>query len=263
MAEQTWQARWHSVIGNMHVVSDPAEEQRLLALLGAPKQATVLAFVNAHGFNMATGHAAFSHTLANADLLLRDGSGVAILCRRLGLDPGLNMNGTDFIPRLLAAYKGRRVAFWGTREPVLGEAARRCEALYGVAPVSVHDGFAEVDRYVALAQAVQPELIVLGMGMPKQEAVAARLQATTGPCLIVCGGAVLDFLGGKVSRAPRWLRRLGGEWAYRLLKEPRRLFMRYVVGNPLFLLRTWRLGRAAGQTASNTSQGGRQKQRQR
>ena len=74
--------------------------------------------------------------------------------------------------------------------------------------------------------------------MPKQEAVAARLAASGVPCLIVCGGAILDFLGGKVARAPGWLRRLGGEWVFRLVKEPRRLFMRYVVGNPMFLLRT-------------------------
>ncbi|MEX5624238.1 WecB/TagA/CpsF family glycosyltransferase, partial [Pseudomonas syringae] len=63
--------------------------------------------------------------------------------------------------------------------------------------------------------------------------------------LIVCGGAILDFLGGKASRAPQWLRHLGGEWAYRLLREPKRLFMRYVVGNPLFLLRTLLCRKAA------------------
>ena len=129
------------------------------------------------------------------------------------------------------------MAFWGTQQPYLNQAVQRCEALFGVVPVSVHDGFASVDTYLELASARQPQLIVLGMGMPKQEAVAARLAASAGPCLIVCGGAILDFLGGKVSRAPLWLRRLRGEWVYRLLREPKRLFIRYVVGNPLFLLR--------------------------
>jgi exopolysaccharide biosynthesis WecB/TagA/CpsF family protein len=76
------------------------------------------------------------------------------------------------------------------------------------------------------------------MGMPKQEAVAARLAASGVPCLIVCGGAILDFLGGKVHRAPRWMRRLGCEWVFRLMSEPKRLFTRYVLGNPMFLLRT-------------------------
>jgi exopolysaccharide biosynthesis WecB/TagA/CpsF family protein len=61
------------------------------------------------------------------------------------------------------------------------------------------------------------------------------------PCVIVCGGAIIDFLGGKVSRAPLWLRRMGMEWAYRLAVEPMRLFRRYVIGNPLFLSRALRL----------------------
>jgi len=169
---------------------------------------------------------------------LRDGSGMAILFRRLGLEPGLNMNGTDFIPKLLAAFKGRRVAFWGTEEPFLANAVQRSEAIFAVNIVSAHHGFAPVDTYISLARQFQPELVVLGMGMPKQEAVAARLAVSGVPCLVVCGGAILDFLGGKVTRAPQWVRRLGCEWVFRLLGEPKRLFKRYVVGNPKFLLRT-------------------------
>lgn len=169
---------------------------------------------------------------------------MAILYRCLGLEPGLNMNGTDFIPRLMAAYRGRKVAFWGTRQPYLDQAVQRCKAEFGIVPVSVHDGFASLQTYLQLARVQQPELIVLGMGMPKQEAVAAALAATGGPCLIVCGGAILDFLGGKVSRAPEWLRRLGASGCT-ALREPKRLFMRYVVGNPLFLLRTLLYRRAA------------------
>ena len=63
------------------------------------------------------------------------------------------------------------------------------------------------------------------------------------PCLVICGGAIVDFLGGRVRRAPGWLRRLGLEWLWRLAQEPRRLFMRYVVGNPMFLWRSARLSR--------------------
>ncbi|GLO53464.1 UDP-N-acetyl-D-mannosaminuronic acid transferase [Pseudomonas putida] len=235
MAE--WQKRWSTLVGKLEVVVDTTAAQRLLDRLSAPEAATVLGFVNAHAMNLVVRDGACHQALSAADVLLRDGSGMAILYRRLGLEPGLNMNGTDFIPRLLAAYRGRRVAFWGTRQPYLDQAVQRSAATFGVVPVSVHDGFASVDTYLQLAREQQPELIVLGMGMPRQEVVAARLAATGGPCLIVCGGAILDFLGGKVSRAPEWLRRLGGEWLYRLLREPKRLFMRYVVGNPLFLLR--------------------------
>lgn len=247
-----WQNSWKTVIGKLQVVGDLTQEQRLLEALCQPEAPTVLGFVNAHAMNLVAGHADYCKALSSADVLLRDGAGMAILFRRLGLDPGLNMNGTDFIPKLLVAFKGRRVAFWGTQEPFLSQAVQCSEARFGVLPVSVHDGFADVDTYLELARATQPELIVLGMGMPKQEAVAARLMARGGPCLIVCGGAILDFLGGKVSRAPLWLRRLGGEWIFRLMREPKRLFMRYVVGNPLFLLRTLLCTKAMTLDARNT-----------
>lgn len=245
MGEWLWQKRWKTIIDKLEVVADDAAAQRLLQQLAGAETATVLGFVNAHAMNLVVGDADYCDALTAADVLLRDGSGMSLLYRRVGLEAGLNMNGTDFIPRLMAAFRGRRVAFWGTQQPYLGQAVQRSESLFGVVPVSVHDGFASIESYLALATEQQPELIVLGMGMPKQEAVAARLAATGRPCLIVCGGAILDFLGGKVSRAPRWLRRLGCEWAYRLLCEPKRLFMRYVVGNPLFLLRTVFFGKAA------------------
>ncbi|OEC35030.1 polymer biosynthesis protein, WecB/TagA/CpsF family [Pseudomonas cuatrocienegasensis] len=233
-----WQQRWRALVDKLRVVGDPEDEQRLIEFLSKPKAPTVLGFVNAHAMNLVAGSRDYYNALAAADVLLRDGSGMTILFRRLGLTPGLNMNGTDFIPKLLAAYKGRRVAFWGTEEPFLMSAVQCSETMFAVNVVSAEHGFAEVEHYLDLAQQLQPELIVLGMGMPKQEVVAARLAVSGAPCLIVCGGAILDFLGGKVTRAPQWLRRLGCEWVFRLLREPKRLFQRYILGNPIFLFRT-------------------------
>lgn len=237
MQTMAWQERWRAIVQKLNVVTDHSDEQRLIDSLSAPLSPTVLGFVNAHAMNLVVGNAHYYQALSSADVLLRDGSGMSILFRRLGLEPGLNMNGTDFIPKLLAAFKGRRVAFWGTQEPFLAAAVCQSQKCFGVDVVSAHHGFDDVDAYIMLAQQFQPELIVLGMGMPKQEAVAARIAALGCPCLIVCGGAILDFLGGKVSRAPQWVRRIGFEWLYRLILEPRRLFQRYVVGNPIFLLR--------------------------
>lgn len=238
MPDMDWREGWRSIIGRLRLVGHGSDEQALLDALAGAERPTVLGFVNAHCMNLVARDADFQQALAGADILLRDGKGMEVLLRRLGLAPGLNMNGTDFIVKLLAAFKGRPVALWGTREPYLDEAARLSEALFGVRVVSVQHGFADADSYLDLARQARPELIVLGMGMPRQELLAARLAKAGGPCVIVCGGAILDFLGGKVSRAPAWMRRLGFEWLYRLLLEPRRLFRRYVLGNPAFLLRT-------------------------
>lgn len=238
MANRAWLHRWKTLLATLRTVENDADAKRLLLTLSNPQRSTVLGFVNAHAMNLAAVEPDYCQALASADVLLRDGAGMAILLRRLGRQPGLNMNGTDFIPQLLHAYKGRPVAFWGTREPYLAQAAQHCEAVYGVRMVSQHEGFADFQTYLDLAQAQRPALIVLGMGMPKQERLAAQLAQLPTPCLIICGGAILDFLGGKVTRAPHWLRRLNAEWLFRLLKEPRRLFVRYVIGNPLFILRT-------------------------
>jgi N-acetylglucosaminyldiphosphoundecaprenol N-acetyl-beta-D-mannosaminyltransferase len=132
---------------------------------------------------------------------------------------------------------------WGTQDPFLEQAVLRSESEFAVRVTSWADRFRDFNYYLHLAQEKAPELIVLGMGMPKQEqlAKAQRAQAAGTP-LIVCGGAILDFLGGKVARAPKRMRRIGLEWLYRFALEPRRLFRRYLMGNPAFLLKlaAWR-----------------------
>jgi N-acetylglucosaminyldiphosphoundecaprenol N-acetyl-beta-D-mannosaminyltransferase len=199
----------------------------------------VLAFVNAHAMNLAVRSRPFHEALQAADVVVRDGSGMAILLKMLQMPPGLNLNGTDLIPRICERYAGRKIALFGTCEPYLGRAgavvrdtlAPDCELLTA-------DGFLAAQAYVRLAAQHRPDLIVLGMGMPRQEAVARELRAgLRHPCLIVCGGAIIDFLGGRTPRAPQWLRAAGSEWLYRLALEPRRLFGRYVIGNPLFMAR--------------------------
>lgn len=242
-ASRHWQQRWALLIDKIERVQTATDEQHLLARLSRPAKPFVLAFANAHAMNSLAASAPFFAALQSADMVLRDGSGMATLFKLLGMPPGRNLNGTDFIPELVRRFDGRSIAVFGTQNPYL----ERCLNVLGrkLAPrssyVSAH-GFLDIAAYTALAQAQQPELIVLGMGMPRQEEVAAALRAALSrPCLIVCGGAIVDFLGGKTPRAPMWMRRLGLEWVFRLAMEPRRLFQRYVIGNPLFLSRAVRL----------------------
>lgn len=233
-----WSERWTAIVRRIRVVHSPSEEVALLHELATAKRHRVLGFVNAHAMNTAAVDSAFYAALASADILLRDGTGMALLYRKRALAAGLNMNGTDFIPKLLGRFRGRRVALWGTEGPFLGNCARRCETEFGVTVISLANGFEDPDHYVGLAEKELPDLIVLGMGMPKQEHVAGLIRSrAAGAALIVCGGAIIDFMGGKVSRAPGWMRRSGIEWTYRLVGEPRRLFRRYAIGNPVFVLR--------------------------
>ena len=127
------------------------------------------------------------------------------------------MNGTDFIPRLAGAFAGRRTALFGTAEPWTSRAANALERS-GCKVVSVMDGFRPDAVYLAEATQTAPDLVILAMGNPRQEAVAAALvAASTHPMVIVNGGAFADFLAQRFQRAPVWVRRARSEWVFRLL----------------------------------------------
>lgn len=234
-----WQARWYQLVRSMARVNTPSGELQLLDWLLRPGEARVLAFVNAHAMNMVADSPPFYQALMSADVVVRDGIGVSLLMQLLNQTPGQNLNGTDLIPRLLARSNGLPIALFGTQEPWLTNAHQVVrEKLAPDSPCITAHGFMGLQDYIRLAVRHKPRVIVLGMGMPRQEEVAAALRGALGaPCLIICGGAVIDFLGGKVQRAPRWMRRTGLEWAFRLGREPTRLFDRYVRGNPRFLKR--------------------------
>lgn len=243
MSAPAWPARWQSLVRLAVRVHGARGQAQLLDWLAQPDRPRVLAFVNAHAMNCAAEDARFFEALAGVDILLRDGIGMALLMTLLNQRPGLNLNGTDLIPRILRRYAGAPLALFGTQQPWLSRASRAiARDLAPGSPCITAHGFLPTEDYVRLAHAHRPALIVLGMGMPRQEEVALALRASVaGPVLIVCGGAILDFLGARQTRAPRVLRRLGLEWAWRLACEPRRLFRRYVVGNPAFIARALRL----------------------
>jgi N-acetylglucosaminyldiphosphoundecaprenol N-acetyl-beta-D-mannosaminyltransferase len=243
---EQWQPRWKQLVKGVVRVQSPSGEQLLLESLAAPVEPRILAFVNAHAMNSAAASRDFFDAVMSADLILRDGMGMAILLRLLSQPPGLNLNGTDLIPKIIRRYAGRPIALFGTEDPYLARAQQAVMAALapGSRCVAAH-GFLDTASYVRLAAAHRPSLIVLGMGMPRQEEVAGVLRAALGfPCLIVCGGAIIDFMGGKTSRAPNWVRGLGLEWLFRLGLEPRRLFRRYVIGNPVFIARAFMLAAA-------------------
>ena len=84
-------------------------------------------------------------------------------------------------------------------------------------------------------EAHQPEILILGMGMPKQEYFSAFLQHNyEKPLVVVNGGAIFDFIANRFTRAPSIFRKLNLEWLYRLMNEPIRLFNRYAIGIPKF-----------------------------
>lgn len=230
-------------IERMKIITTEAERAQLLAMVVTPsgQVPVVFDFLNQHAGNLVMNDSQFRAAFLATDIILRDGVGVRLAMSIFGKSSGLNMNGTDFIPILIDAFSQQHpqlpIIFFGTQEPWLQRGSRRLTATHP-GPVVVTDGFRNGEHYCAAAKhyADTFKLIVLGMGMPKQELIAQQLKhAGIGPAVIVCGGAIIDFAAGKVTRAPSWIRTLGMEWLYRLVNEPRRLFKRYIIGIPVFL----------------------------
>ncbi|RPE71868.1 exopolysaccharide biosynthesis WecB/TagA/CpsF family protein [Pacificibacter maritimus] len=235
------------LLSQIDLIPDELSKDALFERLKKPQTATTVAFVNAHAVNIMWSNSQIADDFLAADIVLRDGKGLQILFDKLGVAPGLNMNGTDFLPAFLQHTKDMPLAVYGTADPWL---SKGCQSLEqdGHTIVSREDGFKPVQAYVDAALDAQPKIILLAMGMPKQEKVARALRDAFGqtPVTILCGGAIVDFIAGRFPRAPSWVRNLGFEWAYRLLREPRRLFRRYVLGNVVFLRHVRSIERAGG-----------------
>ena len=84
-------------------------------------------------------------------------------------------------------------------------------------------------------RAAGAQLAWIGLGSPKQDRVAGRLCELGAAPVLLCVGAAFDFVSGEKRRAPQWMQRAGLEWLHRLLSEPRRLWRRYLLGNPAFV----------------------------
>ncbi|MEJ5054245.1 WecB/TagA/CpsF family glycosyltransferase [Sphingobacterium sp. MYb382] len=216
--------------------------QEITTLFDKIKQATVVSFVNAHAINLAVRDSDFRKSLLASDYILVDGIGMRLLYRYLGLDYGLNMNGTDYIPYLLKGFSNKSISLYGSTFDVIQKTKEKLQNDYGYTVVDCQDGFQNLPFYLNRLRNGVPALVLLGMGMPKQEGLSILIKEKIEEnSLIVNGGAIVDFIGDKVRRAPKFFLKLHLEWFYRLCVEPRRLFYRYVIGNVLFMMKFGRI----------------------
>lgn len=202
-----------------------------------------VAYVNAHTLNLASKDPGFRDLLRSASLVLNDGAGLSVAGRLYGRPFPENLNGSDFNPEIarLAARHGWSLFLLGARPGVADRAAERLKAaIPGLEIAGTSDGFFARSDDRRVAEQVQEsgaDVVMVAMGNPSQEEWLAANLVTTGARLGVGVGAFFDFTAGEVPRSPRWMNRLGIEWIYRLIQEPRRMWRRYILGNPAFLIR--------------------------
>lgn len=184
-------------------------------------------------------HSTFAHAYADADFVLADGTPIVLLSRLFGRGIPERVAGSDFVPKLFdrgCTERPIRIFLLGARPDVNERAAGMIEKRWPGVVVVGRDspalGFerheSENDRILAKVAAVEPDLLVLGLGAPKQELWIHRHRDAVRAKVALCVGATIDFLAGDKSRAPVWMRRSGLEWVHRVATEPRRLSGRYL-----------------------------------
>jgi exopolysaccharide biosynthesis WecB/TagA/CpsF family protein len=221
------------------------QASRLFMRLISERRFTKVGFLNAHNANVAATDPEFERVLADF-LVLPDGVGIDVAAKLLyGAPFPANLNGTDFIPGFLrSTAKPLKVGLLGASRENAGRAAARLLELAPQHAIDViHDGFfnreEEPDILDRLAR-FRPDVLLVAMGVPRQEFWIAENLDQDHCTLPIAVGALFDFLSGAVPRAPVVVRRLRLEWFFRLAIEPGRLWRRYIVGNPLFLFRVFR-----------------------
>lgn len=190
-------------------------------------------------------NAAFRDAYANADLVLPDGAPVALALRATTRSRQSRVTGSDLMPAVCAAAaeRGLTVGILGGATGSAEDAAAALREQYPnlmvvlvePAPYGFMDSPEMLDTVLDHVAAKNPDILFVGLGAPKQELFVRRYRKRLGTGVALCVGAAVDFVAGRARRAPLSWQRVGMEWAWRVLQEPRRLARRYLTAAPLFL----------------------------
>lgn len=237
-------------------------------LASLPEGKLLINTINAHSYNTARKDGLFAEALTNGDVLIPDGVSIVKACRwiKAKSQPKERIAGWDLFEfemnkleecgmrnvecGVSGEQRGRTlrsqqltVMFMGSSQKVLDLIVKRAAKVYPHLKVVTYSPpykpeFLEEDNKAIIdaINAADPDLLWIGMTAPKQEKwTFSHWNELNIHCHVGTIGAVFDFFAGTVERAPVWWQRHGLEWLYRLLKEPKRMWRRYIIGNTLFL----------------------------
>src|SRR4051794_28792212 len=206
-----------------------------------------VAYVNAHVLNQSSSDPTLRAALQRADLVYCDGYGVRLAAKAIGLEVPHRMTGADWIWGVAALCEatGRSLYLLGSDPGASQEAAAALKRWYPSLDVrGTHHGYFDIgtahsERVIEHIAENKPDLLLVGMGTPLQELWVDHYFDRLDARVVWTVGALFDYVSGRVPRAPHWMADHGLEWIFRLAIEPRRMWRRYLLGNPVFLWRVW------------------------
>jgi exopolysaccharide biosynthesis WecB/TagA/CpsF family protein len=232
---------WRDILGVPVAVMTMSEVLQFLEARISARRHTPVAFLNANNANIAYEKPDFKKSLAHF-LTLSDGVGVDIASLLLhGSMFPANLNGTDLVPGLLRKVnQPLKVGLIGARADVARKALQGFSDLCPQHSFTLYaDGFfkpEDEDGIFARLSADRPDILLVAMGVPRQELWIERKIKPEHCTVPIAVGALFDLFTGAIPRAPDWMIKSRTEWIYRLWREPRRLWRRYIIGNPKFVL---------------------------
>jgi N-acetylglucosaminyldiphosphoundecaprenol N-acetyl-beta-D-mannosaminyltransferase len=178
-----------------------------------------------------------------ASLVLADGQPIVWASRWFGRQLHGRVAGSDLVPQVFSRLRRPTTVFLlGAGPGVASRAAERIERDYSNVrvvgasspPFGFEKNLEQNEEAVEQVARTEPEILIVGLGAPKQELWTFRERHRLKSAVILCAGATIDFLAGERARAPEWCQRYGLEWLYRTLEEPRRLGPRYAADAAVF-----------------------------
>ncbi len=226
-------------------------------------QRAIIAHINVHGANLAVRLPWMRRFFNRAQIVFCDGDGIRWALRVFGATPPPKVTYSVWLWELAGwcSANGFPMYLLGGKPGVSELAARNLRERHpALKIVGHHHGYfardgAEDDALIAEINRADPDVLIVCLGMPIQEAWIVKNAARLSPRVIFPAGAAMDYAAGIINLTPRWIASLNLEWLYRFLHEPLRLFRRYIFGNPLFAARVfleWSRRRRRARTAATT-----------
>jgi len=203
-----------------------------------------ITYFNQHCFNNYKLDKIYRDLIENNFTVFLDGFGVYVALKFFGYKNIQKFNATDLYTKIFQQFSANQTKLFLIGGSFTDEFISLKAKENNLNICGYQKGYFNDDDFSRIVESIKnalPEIVIIGMGVPLQEILTAKISDSTQDKILLCVGGFIEFFFGTKKRAPDVLRNLGFEWFHRLAKEPKRLWRRYIIGIPLFVFRVLRL----------------------